>query len=198
MKKQLNKEFWDTMYRNHTTGWDMGGVAPPFEKFFLEQVRKNAKILIPGAGNAHEANYLLKNGFTNVSIVDISSEVCLYLAEKFKHEDRLKIYNQNFFDYSGSYDYIFEQTFFCAIERELRENYVIKMHQLLQPNGSLVGVLFNRDFPSGPPFGGSKKEYISLLSSYFDIEKMEYCYNSHPARQGSELWINLKRKNRLI
>jgi thiopurine S-methyltransferase len=30
------------------------------------------------------------------------------------------------------------------------------MFDLLQDGGKLVGVLFNREFEGGPPFGGSK------------------------------------------
>jgi thiopurine S-methyltransferase len=69
-------------------------------------------------------------------------------------------------------------------------NYVEKMHELLSKDGQLAGVLF--DFPlteKGPPFGGSQQEYEKLFSEKFEIKKLERCYNSIKPREGSELFI---------
>lgn len=66
------------------------------------------------------------------------------------------------------------------------------MAALLKPTGKLVGLLFDKDFGRDePPFGGSADEYRQYFAPYFDIEVMQPCYNSHPARQGSELFIKL-------
>jgi hypothetical protein len=63
------------------------------------------------------------------------------------------------------------------------------MHQLLRAGGYLAGVLFNRSFDGGPPFGGTKEEYQKRFEKYFRIIKMEICYNSIPPRAGSELFF---------
>jgi hypothetical protein len=42
-----------------------------------------------------------------------------------------------------------------------------KMHLLAQ-NGILVGLFFNREFRSGPPFGGSQKNTNSFLKCFSD------------------------------
>ncbi|WP_264752942.1 TPMT family class I SAM-dependent methyltransferase [Psychrobacter sp. ENNN9_III] len=85
--------------------------------------------------------------------------------------------------------------FFCAIDPSRRDDYVKKMASLLKPQGKLVGVLFDVDFGRDePPFGGTKEEYQQRFASHFDIDIMERCYNSHPARQGSELFIKLQAK----
>ena len=69
------------------------------------------------------------------------------------------------------------------------------MHELLAPSGKLVGVLFN--FPlntQGPPFGGSKDEYIGYFEPMFEIKTMETCYNSIGPRMGNELFIQLVKR----
>lgn len=76
----------------------------------------------------------------------------------------------------------------------MREKYVLKMHQLLSTKGKLVGLLFNRTFDSGPPFGGSQSEYEQLFKDYFDFLKMEVCQNSIPPRANSELFIEFQKK----
>ena len=72
-----------------------------------------------------------------------------------------------FFEHKGNYDLIIEQTFFCALPPTMRQKYVWKMHQLLRDSGKIVGLLFNKIFESGPPFGGSKAEYVSLFKDAF-------------------------------
>jgi hypothetical protein len=88
-----------------------------------------------------------------------------------------------------------EQTFFCALLPEIRKKYVSKMHQLLKPEGKLVGLLFNIPLNDNkPPFGGNESEYRSLFEEKFKIEKMETAYNSIPPRAGSELFFMVTKK----
>ncbi len=69
------------------------------------------------------------------------------------------------------------------------------MSELLVPNGKLVGVLFNREFEQqGPPFGGRKYEYEPMFGQYFTFKKFELCSNSFVKRAGTELFINLVKK----
>ena len=101
----------------------------------------------------------------------------------------------DFFQHYGDYDVIIEQTFFCALHPDMRKSYVEKMHSLLCENRKLVGLLFNKQFEESPPFGGSREEYEKLFSELFDIESMEDCATSIEPRLGSELFIELKRKD---
>ncbi|WP_250163136.1 TPMT family class I SAM-dependent methyltransferase [Psychrobacter sp. WY6] len=85
--------------------------------------------------------------------------------------------------------------FFCAINPSRRDEYVQQMAALLKPNGKLIGLLFDKDFGrEEPPFGGTIAEYQRRFEQRFDIEIMEPSYNSHPARQGSELFIKMRVK----
>ena len=69
------------------------------------------------------------------------------------------------------------------------------MHQLLMPDGKLVGLLFNIPLNNdNPPFGGNKEEYLSLFEERFKIEKMEIAYNSIPQRAENELFFKLQKK----
>ena len=86
---------------------------------------------------------------------------------------------------------IIEQTLYCAIDPLLRNDYARKSAELLDTGGKLVGVLFNRTFDSGPPFGGSKEEYLECFAPYFKSCSMEICDNSAEPRSGNELFIRL-------
>jgi SAM-dependent methyltransferase len=185
--------FWDDRYQNNATGWDIGKISPPLEVYFNQLTNKKLSILIPGCGNAYEAEYLVKNGFTNVTLIDISETLCNKLKEKFAGI-AINILHGDYFEHQGKYDLIIEQTFFCAINPSLRKDYVTKTHSLLNEYGKLVGLLFNRTFEGGPPFGGSKEEYTQLFKPNFYFKHLDACYNSINQRQGTELFVNFLKK----
>jgi SAM-dependent methyltransferase len=191
----LNKNFWDLRYQNNEIGWDIGYISTPLKKYIDQLTDKNIKILIPGGGNSYEAEYLHNLGFKNVFVVDISPTALTNLKNRVPDFPKNHLINIDFFKLNNSFDLILEQTFFCALTPKLRDNYVLKMNQLLRPNGKLVGLLFNIPLNKDrPPFGGTKKEYLSYFKNYFKIEIMELSYNSISERTNNELFIKLIKK----
>ncbi|WP_407520705.1 methyltransferase domain-containing protein [Lacibacter sp. MH-610] len=189
----LSPEYWESRYKEQQTGWDIGKPSTPLADFIDRIPNKNASILIPGCGNSYEAEYLVEQGFTHVTVIDIAPSPVERLQQKIG--DKAKVLLQDFFEHKGQYDYILEQTFFCALDPSLRPAYVIKMKKLLAEQGKLAGVLFNRQFETNPPFGGSKKEYEELFARELKIIKMEECYNSIPPRAGTELFFIATKKH---
>ncbi len=186
--ENLNADFWNNRYENHQIGWDLGGVSPAL-KFWMDQFPdKSASILIPGAGNAYEVDYLLALGFTNITVIDIAPKLVAALKQRFASVNEVTIILGDFFELEGKFDVVLEQTFFCAIDPELRSQYVDKMKDLLTDKGQLLGVLFNRSFIGGPPFGGSTEEYEVLFRDKFEAKFLP-CDVSHPARKGSEVLL---------
>ncbi|MEI6489776.1 MAG: methyltransferase domain-containing protein [Bacteroidota bacterium] len=193
--KLLDGDYWDNQYKANTTGWDMGTVSPPLKNYIDQLTDKDIRILIPGCGNTYEAEYLLEQGFTNVTVIDIAPTLVDKLKQKFKNNSSIKIILIDFFKHQGQYDLILEQTFFCALNPELRKDYVDKMYTLLSSSGKLVGLLFGVEFEkAGPPFGGNKNNYEILFQPLFRFITFETCINSHPKRANSELFIILKKK----
>ncbi len=191
----LDKDYWNNRYINNETGWDIGYVSTPLKNYFDQLKDKNQKILIPGCGNAYEAEYLFKQGFKNVFIVDIAPEAVKSFKKRVPDFPESNIILSDFFELNQTWDLIIEQTFFCALNPAIREKYVQKMHKILAPNGKLVGLLFNCELNTEhPPFGGFKEEYEKLFSSYFNIKTMETCYNSIEPRKERELFIILEKK----
>ena len=191
--KPLDQAYWDAQYKAKATGWDLGTVSPPIQELIDTIEDKNSAILIPGGGNSYEAEYLLQQGFTNITVIDIAPTLIEVLQQKFINQPHIKIILGDFFEHQGQYDWIIEQTFFCALPPTMRPKYVWKMHQLLAPKGKIAGLLFNREFEEGPPFGGNKVEYINLFSGAFTTLKMDVCSNSVVPRANSELFIELEK-----
>jgi methyl halide transferase len=189
----LDAAYWNSRYLNEETGWDLRQVSPPLKAYFDQVQNKDISILIPGCGSAHEANYLLSLGFKDITLVDISEALVGALRTKLAGTG-LKVLCQDIFEHEGQYDLIVEQTLFCALDPSLRARYADKMQGLLSEQGKLVGVLFGTVFEkAGPPFGGSREEYLALFSDKFNIRKMDNCYNSVAQRQGSELFVSFSK-----
>jgi methyl halide transferase len=191
MEKNLDSTFWDNRYISSETGWDVGSISTPLKDYIDQLTNKDISILIPGCGNAYEAAYLLEHGFTNITLVDISPVLVAAVKEKFSVylNKQLNVKCTDFFSLDGNFDLVLEQTFFCALDPSLRKRYAEKMYEILKPGGKITGVLFNRDFEGGPPFGGSITEYQKLFSGKFDIITMDLCYNSIAPRKGKEVFI---------
>lgn len=185
----MNKAYWDQKYKENETGWDLGEVSPPLKEYFDQLTDRDLKILIPGSGNSHEAEYLWNNGFKNVHALDISEYAFENLKKQLPDFPKNQMLLQDFFELENDFDLILEQTFFCALPPERRVDYLKKMASLLRPSGKLVGLLFNIDFDGGPPFGGSEKEYRPMFENYFNLSTMEVAHNSVKPRANNELFF---------
>jgi hypothetical protein len=188
------KEYWNSLYDRHEIGWDIGFPSPAIKEYVDQLTNKDIAILIPGCGNAYEAEYLLAQGFTDVTLIDIAPSLTAALCEKFSSEigKRIKIVTGDFFEHTGMYNLILEQTFLSALNPSLRSLYVDKMHFLLKKDGHLTGILFGKVFEEdGPPYGGTLQEYKQMFSKKFRIKRLEPCYNSIERRKGHEVFINL-------
>ncbi len=186
--------YWEERYLKNEIGWDLGTISTPLKEYIDQITNKTCRILIPGAGNGYEFDYLLQKGFTNVFVIDIAASPLQKIAERNPGSNNQLICG-DFFEFTGTFDLILEQTFFCAISPSLREDYVEKMEQLLATNGKIAGLLFN--FPltaEGPPYGGSLAEYSSLFAQKFQIKTMETAYNSIKPRENIELFFIFEKK----
>ena len=174
-ERPLDAQYWDAQWKSNTIGWDLGVPAPPLVAFIGTIENKEAKILIPGCGNAYEAEYLVSKGFKNITLIDISETACAILKVKF-----------------------LKQTFFCALPLIIRQRYVWKMHSLLNDHGILAGLLFNRQFDVSPPFGGSLEEYEKLFQTAFHIDQLSTANNSVTPRANTELFFSFVKNNSVM
>ena len=187
----LSASYWQERYRSTDTAWDLGAVSPPLKAYIDLLQDKKLRILIPGAGYAHEAEYLFRQGFSDVHVIDLAPDPLVSLKNRCPEFPETNLHVGDFFAFEGEFDLILEQTMFCAIDPSLRDDYARKCSELLAEGGKLCGLLFNRSFDGGPPFGGKKEEYEVLFAPYFLTIQMEECTNSIPARAGTELFIQL-------
>ena len=195
MKMKLNKNYWEERYQKGEIGWNVGNITTPIKEYIDQLTNKNIKILIPGAGNGYEFEYLIEKGFKNSFLVDYAITPLENIKKRIPDLDDNQIINADFFELEGKFDLIIEQTFFCALNPDLRQAYVQKMKALLNPKGKIVGLLFQFPLTSEwPPFGGSIEEYILLFQNDFNIVTIETAHNSIAPRANKELFVIFEKK----
>jgi thiopurine S-methyltransferase len=193
--EKFSEAYWNEHYRQNRTGWDIGYVSPPLQAYIDQLGNKQMRILVPGAGNAYEVEYLHNEGFTNVFLLDFSEQSIRNFLTRCPGFPSDQILRLDFFDHAGEYDLILEQTFFSAIHPDKRPAYIKRMSELLVPSGKLAGLLFANEFPfEGPPYGGTTNQYRSLFSPFFDVQVMDVASNSIKPRLGNELFFIVRKK----
>ena len=191
----IDKNYWEKRWENNETGWDAGTITTPLKQYFDQLKDKNIKILIPGCGNAHEAEYLFNEGFKHTYIIDLVPQALESFSKRVPNFPKENLICGDFFNHQNQYDLIVEQTFFCALDPILREAYINKMHALLNPTGKLIGLLFNIPLNTAhPPFGGNKEEYQKQFAPFFHFKHFETCYNSIKPRENNELFIVFEKR----
>ncbi len=194
--EKLDKDYWANRYKNNETGWDIGEISTPLKEYIDCLEDKSISILVPGAGNAYEVEYLFKNGFTNVFLLDIAQEPIENFKKRVPNFPKEQLIVGDFFELKEQYDLIIEQTFFCALKPTLRVSDVSKMNELLKQNGKLIGLLFNIPLnDQKPPFGGNIEEYKKTFEPTLTFQKLEIAKNSIKPRENNELFFICTKNN---
>ena len=189
---------WDKLYIDNNTGWDLGEPTPVFTN-----IAKNIRpgnLCILGCGHGYDAIMFSQNGF-NVTAVDFAPTPIKYINDKAR-ELSLDIITiqENIFSLSprldNHFDYIIEQTCFCAIDPQKRKAYHDLVYNLLKPGGTIIGLWFpigKSLSEGGPPFTVSEKEVKLLFNNRWSIEKEEFPNDSIESRLGREKLIIFKK-----
>lgn len=192
---KLDKAYWNHQYEQKKYGWDIGYPSTPIKNYIDQLTDKSIKILIPGAGHAYEAEYLYNLGFQNTFVLDYAENAISTFMARVSNFPDTQILVEDFFKHDKQYDLIIEQTFLTSLPRSMRKAYALKMHDLLNEKGKLVGLVFNHEFGNdSPPYGGTPEEYKLLFNPYFKFKIFEVSNNSiKPRRDREHFFILLKK-----
>src|SRR5688572_13737349 len=108
---ELTENYWQNRYELDQIGWDLGKVSPPLQAYFDQLSNKDLRILIPGAGNSYEAEYLHRAGFRNVYVADFARLPLENLQMRVPDFPESHLLHTDFFELSETFDLIIEQTF---------------------------------------------------------------------------------------
>ena len=194
MFQEDNFQFWEDIYFDDDAGWDLSGVTPVFKS--IAQDLNPGELCIVGCGRGYDAIMFSKRGF-DVTAVDFApSPIRSVKNMAIESSLNINILQEDIFSLSPKYDkkfdYVIEQTCFCAIHPERRLEYEKLVHAILKPGGELIGLWFPLDKTledGGPPWGTSILEIKSIFNNGWKIEREEFQDISVDSRQDREKLI---------
>ena len=198
MNNEDNPKFWENIYKNDDAGWDLGGPTPVFVN--ISSIIKPKNLCIIGCGKGYDAVMFAKNNF-KVTAVDFAPSAVKSLKSLAKiNKVTINVLEKNIFSianqYNNSFDYVIEQTCFCAIHPSKRKEYEKLVYRMLKTNGKLIGLWFPLDKDindGGPPYGTTVEEVKSLFRKRWVLESEEFPKESIKARKSREKLIIFKK-----
>tara|TARA_Y100001936_G_C15859875_1_gene551894 strand:+ start:242 stop:853 length:612 start_codon:yes stop_codon:yes gene_type:complete len=191
-------QFWEDLYLEDNTGWDLKGPTPIFTE--LSKQLPKGDLCIIGCGRGYDAVTFAKEGF-NVTAVDFAPSAIESLRNTITQKKlKVKVLQKNIFDllpkYENLFDYVIEQTCFCAIHPSHRSAYEDVVRGILRTGGHLVGLWFPLDknlSEGGPPYGTTIKEVKSYFNLNWETKREEFSQHSVKSRKNREKLIIFKK-----
>lgn len=186
------KDFWEDLYRNQNTNWDMKTPTPIFLDLLKDYLLSTkGKMLVLGSGYGFDAIAAAKAGF-DVTAIDFS-ETANFKARKNAEKENVRVnfLTEDIFkldeNYNNTYDVIYDYVTYCAVYPERRKEYAEKISNLIKTGGKFVIILFpieNRI--GGPPFGVDPIEAKQIFGEYLNNILISDEINSIKPRKGRE------------
>lgn len=187
------QEFWNSIYRNNNTGWDLKSPTPVFQRILKEKkIINSGKLLILGSGYGYDAVEAAKTGF-EVTAVDFSTFAVSFAKKLAKKENANVDFIQNDFfnlevDHSDGFDAVFDYVTYCAINPARREEYAKLIKKLLKCGGVFIALWFPvEDRDGGLPFGINLEETESIFTKFLKLKSSTIEKDTIKPRRGREV-----------
>ena len=198
----MDRAFWQALYDTNDTRFDLRGPSTPFTDWLDAAQPRPGRAIVPGCGRGHDVVELARRGWEAIGVDFAPTAIAdgrigalvAGVAERarFVEEDVFGLGPQH----DQSFDLLFEQTCYCAIEAHRRDEYARLAARLVKPGGVLAFVVFPVDGRTGgPPFNIGVDEVPLRFAASFDLVSIGPPPRaSAPARTGKELFAVFRRK----
>ncbi|HIF5942425.1 TPA: thiopurine S-methyltransferase [Vibrio parahaemolyticus] len=179
-----DQEFWHSKWASNQIGFHLEDVNPLLPAYWHHaNPKREDKVLVPLCGKSEDLVWLATK-HDSVEGVELSQiAVRSFFAEHFytptvtpisgMHElyqfDELSIYTGDFFTAPVSQaDIVYDRAALVALPQDMREEYVARLKQLLNPGARILLVTLNypQEEMAGPPFSVPLEEIQQLFAGY--------------------------------
>lgn len=195
---------WNQRYADGDTPWDKGAAAPPLQE--LLQLPEAARwfgdraVIVPGCGSGHDVRLIAAHLDNPVIGLDIAP-LAIERARTHSSAGNIHYLCADWFEYAHEGpppSAVFEHTCFCAIDPDMRAEYVSTAARILPAGSHLVGVFFlNTGDDEGPPWPSSVTGLRALFEPFFELCLSRVPSDAYPGREGCELSMVWRRKSRV-
>jgi len=192
----MSETEWESRYQSGDMPWEKGEASPGLVDFLSAHPElARTSVAIPGCGTGHDVRAWAKAGFDAIGF-DLAPSAVKLAAERTAAAGLKAQFRQMDFlgeDPGRKFDWLFEHTLFCAIEKNRRDDYVNAVLQCLKPDGQFLAVHYMIRDIEGPPYGCHQEELMERFSPHFELVE-GWVPRSYPNRTGVELMLWWKRR----
>ena len=159
------------------------------------------KLIILGCGRGHDAITFAKLNF-EVTAVDFAPSAINYLKKLCEQKNvKVNIIKNDIFlldkSFNNYFDYVIEQTCYCAIDPKRRKEYEQLVFRILNSSGNLIGLWYPLDKPfksGGPPWGISISNLKDIFKKKWKITEESFSELSVKKRKKREKLIIFEKR----
>ena len=193
---------WQEAWKAGITPWD-AGTSPPALRSLLERgVVPAGRILVPGCGTGYDLATLARDDREVVGI-DLSEDARSAFTAAHPDLPGCVVYEvTDFFSYQSAngFDFVWDYTFFCALDPDQRNTWSETMKRLVKPSGVLATLLFPFEDPisgrEGPPWPVNTDMVRGFVEDAFEEVEVLAAERTHPGREGRERLALWRRRDR--
>ena len=183
---------WRGAWKAGRKPWDAGTSPPALRDLLERDLVPGGRVLVPGCGTGYDLATLARADREVIGI-DLSEDARDAFFETHRQlPGTVKYEVGDFFSFTpeDGFDFVWDYTFFCALDPEQRRPWSEAMKRLVRPSGLLATLLFPYEDPisdrEGPPWPintGLVRSFIEDAFGEVEILEME---DTHPGREGRE------------
>ncbi|GLJ05785.1 hypothetical protein SUGI_0025290 [Cryptomeria japonica] len=184
---------WDKCWVEGAIPWDIGHVTPILSHLIEKGLLPYGRALVPGCGAGYDVVALANHNryVVGVDISETAIKRAQELAACAPNVEYLEFLKEDFFTWAPTeqFDFIFDYTFFCAFEPQMRPAWAKRVAELLKPDGELLTVIFPvSNHEGGPPYAVSLLQYEKVLHPFgFKATSIENNEMAIERRKGREI-----------
>lgn len=188
---------WEEAWKKGVTPWDGGESPPALQRLLAEERVPAGRVFVPGCGAGYDLA-TLAHVDREVIGLDLSNDARdAFLVAHPNLPGQVTYEVGDFFAYDPpkGFDFVWDYTFFCALDPPQREPWAAVMSRLVRPNGVLATLLFPYTDPildaSGPPWPINTNLVLGFIEEAFELLEVTEAEQTHPGREGKErlaLW----------
>lgn len=159
---------WEKCWEQGLTPWDLRQSTPIILHLHQTGSLPIGRALIPGCGSGHDVVAIAcpERFVVGLDISDNAIMKAKELSSSSPNANHFTFLRADYFNWHPTelFDLIFDYTFFCAIEPDMRPAWARRIQDLLKPDGELITLMFPiSDHVGGPPFKVSISDYEEVL-----------------------------------
>ncbi len=193
---------WEDAWEKGVIPWDEGKSPPALLRLLAEKRIPSGRVFVPGCGAGYDLA-ALAHADRQVVGLDVSAEARATFLQRYKDLPGEVTYEvTDFFAYDPThpFDFVWDYTFFCALDPEQRKPWAGIMSRLVKPRGLLATLLFPYADPippdaSGPPWPINTDLVRGLVDDAFELLESTEAEHTHPGREGKERLALWRRRN---